>query len=219
MRLWMRQRTVVLVALLAALVPSAAAVGADDPDTIVGSNGRVYPAAPAVVRGTHGELFWGRAFDLYCADGSGNFAHAFDQLAKLSKVIRRSGPRVVFTVAPDKVHVLGQNLVRCALPHGRCDRRGIRAHEKLLDTYRDPSLLASRRRWPRTTRRSSGRRHPLDDVGVSVFATALATALDPELGTTVLRSGRRLAALGPLASTSGAQEGARADRPARRGLG
>jgi hypothetical protein len=205
MTMTMRRRWAVFVALVAALVPSASALGADDPETIVGSNGRVYPAAPAVVQGTNGELFWGRSFDLFCADGSGNFAHSFDQLAKLAKVIRASGRRVVFTVAPDKAHVSGERIDRSTLPHGRCDRRGIRAHGKILSSAGDPSFLAVTPILDHDPRKVFWKTDThWTTVGAAVFAKALATTLDPELGKRqTFTPGKKVAAVGPLAASLG----------------
>lgn len=208
MRMPIRRQVALLVALLAALVPSTAALGADDPETIVGSDGQTYPKAPPVVIGKNGELFYGRSFDLFCADGSGAFSHGMDQLARLAKVIRRSGRRVVFVVAPDKAHVLGRNLVRSELPHGACDRRGIRAHGRLLDAYPDKSHLAIRKALAQDDRKVFWRTDThWTTVGASVYAKALATALDPDLGARQrYRRGKSVRALGPMAYSIGSDQ-------------
>jgi len=175
------------------------------PDTITGSDGRVYPAAPRVVVGRHGELFYGRSFDLFCADGDGDFEHGFEQLARLATVIRSSGRRVVFSVVPDKAHVRGHNLVLERLPHGRCDRRGIRERRRLLAGHRDPShlsltgVLSDRQRrlfWKTDSHWTS--------VGTAAYARALATRLDPALGARQrYRAGRPQTALQPFAEAVG----------------
>lgn len=192
-----------VAALLAGVLLPLSATAADD--TIVGSDGNTYPAAPAVVEGENGELFWGRAFDLFCADGAGNFAHSYAQLAQLAKVIRSSGRRVVFVVAPDKVHVSGENLARADLPHGRCDRRGIRKHGRLLRSYDDPSHLAITGVLDKDPRKVFWKTDThWTTVGASVFAKGLATALDPDLGARQkYRAGKNVRALGPLAASLG----------------
>lgn len=178
------RRSGVLATLVLTLLPLTAASGADpEPGTIVGSDGVVYEAAPPVVQGRHGELFYGPAIDLFCADGDGNFESSMRQLSKLARLIRSSGRRVVFTVAPDKAHVQGENLVRSRLPHGGCDRDGIRAHRRILDTYPDRSHLSVRKLLAQDRRRVYWKSDPhWTTVGGSVYAKALATELDPALG-------------------------------------
>lgn len=196
---------VVLVALATGLVPSTTALAAEEPETIVGSDGVTYPRAPSVVIGRNGELFYGRSFDLLCADGSGAFAHSMGQLAKLAKVIRRAGKRVVFVIAPDKAHVRGRNLIRSELPHGACDRRGLRAHGRLLDSYPDRSHLAIRKALARDDRRIFWKTDThWTSLGASIYAKALATELDPELGARQrYRRGKTITALGPMAHNIG----------------
>ena len=174
----------VLAVLTTALVPLATAARAEpEPATIVGSDGVTYDPAPPIVFGRNGELYYGPTFDLFCADGDGNFEHGMRQLSRLAHVIRASGRRVVFAVAPDKAHVQGENLVRSELPHGRCDRAGIRAHQRLLDTYPDRFHLPIRKLLAQDHRRVYWKTDPhWTTIGASVYARALATELDPELG-------------------------------------
>jgi hypothetical protein len=208
MGMTMRARAAVLATVAALLLPATAATGADEPETIVGSDGATYSASPSVVAGRNGELFYGRSFDLFCADGSGNFARSMDQLARLAKVIRRSGKRAVFLIAPDKAHVLGRNLVRSELPHGACDRRGIKAHGRLLDAHPDRSHLPIRKALAQDKRRIYWKTDThWTTVGAAIYAKALATALDPALGARQkYKRGKKITALGPMAYNIGSDE-------------
>jgi hypothetical protein len=173
-----------MVAAFATAGPLVPAVGAADaPDTIVGSDGMTYPKAPSVVGGRDGDLFYGRTFDQLCADGDGNFEHGLRQLSKLAKVIRASGRDVVFTVVPDKILINRENLIESQLPHGACDRAGIRRQKKLLHRYRDPSYLSLWKAMDSSPRRTFWRTDlHWTTRGAAIYTKALATRLDPALG-------------------------------------
>ena len=171
---------VVVGALVAALLPLAA-VAADD--TIVGHDGKTYPAAPPVIEGRDGDLFYGLAFDLFCTGAGPDLEKGMRRLTKLTRLIRGSGRTVVFTVVPDKSLVNDENVVSAQLPHGGCDTSGMRQQSKILDGYDDPTYLPVRKALVAEKKQSYWRTDlHWTTVGASVYAKALATRLSEPLG-------------------------------------
>jgi hypothetical protein len=124
-------------------------------------------------------LFYGPDFDMACHFGQ-KLAKGLDDVARLASVIRSSGRRVVFTVAPNKSMVENRLIRHSQLPQGSCDSTGLREQAQVLDKYPDPSYLPLRK--------------PLVDNGVapyyltdphwstiggSVYSAQVAALLDP----------------------------------------
>ena len=137
--------------------------------------------APTVVFGVNGNLFFGVDFDYYCQLGD-MFEKGLDRLARLSKLIERSGRTVVFTAAPSKSTVMPQALGASPLPHGHCDRRGMAEQRRLMDDYDDERFLPLRQLLSQDQRQVYWKTdHHWTTVGASVFTKALAERLSPEL--------------------------------------
>ena len=171
---------VLVGALVAALLPLAA-VASDG--TIVGHDGKTYPAAPPVVEGRDGELFYGLTFDLFCSGAGPELQRGMKRLTKLTTLIRRSGRTVVFTVVPDKSLVNDENVITAHLPHGTCDTSGMREQRSILDGYGDPTYLPIRRGLAAEPKQAYWRTDlHWTTIGASVFAKALATRLSAPLG-------------------------------------
>lgn len=167
---------------VAALLPLSASA-ADDP--IVGHDGATYPAAPLVIEGRDGDLFYGLSFDMFCTGAGAELQQGMKQLTKLTKLIRRSGRDVVFTVIPDKALVNVGNVVRPQLPHGACDKSGMKQQSAVLDTFRDPAYLPLRTGLAALAEKKQAYWRTdvhWNTIGASVYAKALGTRLDPALG-------------------------------------
>jgi hypothetical protein len=146
----------------------------------VGSNGTTYDSAPQTVPGRNGELYYGPDFDVACGLGS-RISRNLTLIAKLARVIERSGRTVVWTVAPDKSMVRPQNLPD-PMPHGACDVRGFKQEQRVLDRVTDRNFLSLREplhRYPRQTFFKTDTHWTT--VGGSVFALALADRLSPKV--------------------------------------
>ena len=146
-----RRWAVALAFASALLVAPAAAVPPASP-RFTGADGLVYDSAPLVVPGLNGDLFYGPDFDVACGLAR-TMRVAMDLQARLAEIIRRSGRKVVYTVAPDKSAVLTSDLDRAHLPHGSCDAIGLRQQRHLLDHYPDPWYLPVRHCWTRRAAR------------------------------------------------------------------
>jgi alginate O-acetyltransferase complex protein AlgJ len=174
-----------VVLLTTALCGSGAhgtAIGpSDDREKLTGFDGVTYESAPAVVPGADGELFYGADFDIACGLGPA-FGQAVDQLARLARLIEKSGRRVVYTVAPNKSAVRGDLLDPSLLPQGGCDAAGIAAQNKILDDQDDPNYLPLRHLLSASPHQAYWHTDPhWTSVGGSVFARALARRLDPRI--------------------------------------
>jgi hypothetical protein len=150
-----------------------------------GIDGQTHQRSPILVRGKNGIVFYGEEFDGACGYGR-MFDNGLARLARLAKVIDRSGRRVVFTVPPNKSAVMKRHILKSQLPHGRCDLKGIAQQDRALDR------LADRRYVPvRSTlaaKASKGQKHlywPIDThwtrVGAQAWVDGLAAHLDPAL--------------------------------------
>ena len=163
----------------------AAATAADHraSDTIVGHDGKTYPAAPPVVDGRRGDLFHGLAYDLFCSDAGPDLRAGMKRLSKLTGIIRASGREVVFTIVPDKGLVNESNVIRARLPHGRCDKVGMAQQRKIVDTYADRTYLPLRKGLAADKRQTYWKTDVhWNTIGASVYAKLLAARLDPALG-------------------------------------
>lgn len=172
-----RASTLVGAALaLLLLAPAQPVSAAPDPD---------FPPAPAVVHGVGDDLFVGVELDYYCQRRS-LFATGLDRIARLARLIERSGRDVVFTLAPGKTIVTPQlpRLGGILSPeHIECIREGRAEQRRLLDRYDDERFLPLRR----ALMADPGQTYWVTDlhwtsVGGAVFARELATRLDPRLG-------------------------------------
>lgn len=136
-----------------------------------------------VVRGESDYLYYGQDFDNACADGEA-FARQLDRLALVARRIERSGRTVVFSVAPNKTAIVGDELPK-VIPHGRCARAGIRQQNRTLDRYNDPQFLPLRQ--PLAQQYAAGTQNYWKQdthwttVGSLTYAQALAAKLDPAL--------------------------------------
>ncbi len=143
--------------------------------------------SPLVVRGENGYLFYGQDFDQACVDGPA-FALLLDRLALVARRIERSGRTVVFSVAPNKSAIVGDELPDL-LPHGRCTRAGIREQNRVLDRFRDPNFLPLRQ--PLAQQYAAGTQNfwkqdtHWTTVGSLTYAEALAAKLGPELASRI----------------------------------
>jgi hypothetical protein len=173
----------VAVALLLALIPVTAVASQDDPPAqITGHDGVVYDQAPDAVPGSDGELFFGAEFDYACAVGP-RFVSTLDAMSKLTRIIEKSGRRAIWTMGYAKTTVMPENIDRTALPHGKCDRTGLKVYRNAARKYDDPNYLpladlladSPHQAYFKTDAHWSS-------VGGSIFAKALATRLDPRLG-------------------------------------
>lgn len=173
--------------LAAVLLPvQASADPLDDPIrgtvAFTGIDGNLHDPAPIVVDGLDGELFYGGDFDVACAIGK-DYTRSLNAMSKLAAVIDRSGRRAVWTAAPSKSSVLPDRLDTSNLPHGSCDRAGLRQEIRAIDAYTDPTFIPLRRKLAEDPRQVFWKTDlHWTTVGGAVFAKQLARRLDPELG-------------------------------------
>ena len=150
----------------------------------IGFDGNAYPTAGPRVDGRGGTVYFGEEMDSACAFGGPRFARALKRLSKLADTIEASGRQVVFSVAPNKSAVNKQSLPK-RLPHGSCDRRGIAAQDRIMDTFRDDRYVQVRERLEARSRRGVAVYWQLDNhwtsVAASHYARSLARQLDPRL--------------------------------------
>jgi hypothetical protein len=178
---------VLAVLLLASLAPAAVSVddyARDEGGSFVGADGVTYASAPFVVETPEGDLFFGPDFDIACAFAA-DLEGPMRKLSRLARVIEKSGRTVVWTGAPSKTSVLYEQLDNTQLPHGRCDRRGLRAVSRMIDNYQDPHHVPIRSTLARkaSKRQVYWRTDPhWTTVGGAIWAKAIATKLDPRLG-------------------------------------
>jgi len=113
-----------------------------DPTSLfLGYDGGIYSKAGWTVKGRRGAVYLGEEFDSACLTGD-KFKHSLKRVANFAKIIRSSGRRVIFTVAPSKSAVYKRDLpLAKRMPHGSCDADGIKAQDKVLDTFKDPSYI------------------------------------------------------------------------------
>ncbi len=148
----------------------------------IGADGLLYDYAAMVVGGLDGQVFFGPDYDTACADGA-KFEKGLRHLARLAKIIERSGKRVVLTVAPNKTSIYGSEIDWTSLPHGECTRLGLAQQDQVLDSFDYKSYLPLRRALAKDPRQMYWKTDThWTSVGSSVFAEKLATRLDKRLG-------------------------------------
>ena len=184
------RRSLSLLLALALLLVPATSLGASadhhphprGSSTVPGIDGQTYDASPLVVPGLDQEKFFGPDFDLACGYGK-RISAGMRELAKLARIIAQSGRTVVFTVAPNKSSVLTSSVDRTQLPHGSCDRVGLKQQQQVLDRFSDPHYLPLRRLLGNDRRQTYWKTDlHWTSVGGAVFSKALASKLDPRLG-------------------------------------
>ena len=149
--------------------------------SIRGLDGNTYPLAPIVVDGRDGMMFYGPDFDMACHFGA-KLRNGFQHLAKLARVINRSGRRVVFTIAPNKSMVENKYLGRGQLPHGACDEIGLKQQAQTLDKFADRHYLPLRKGLVKSPVTPYWKTDPhWTTVGGSVFSGQLAALLNPRV--------------------------------------
>ena len=164
-------------------------------DEYVGVDGNVHHHSPTLIRGRDGRVYYGEEMDGACGYGA-RFTKGMIQLARLARVIEKSGRRVVFTVAPNKSAVVKKDILKGQLPHGKCDLMGIAQQDRTLDTYKNNSYVPLRRAL--LQRAQQGQTHlfwPIDThwtrVAAQTWVDALARHLDPVLAARqTLRKGK-----------------------------
>jgi alginate O-acetyltransferase complex protein AlgJ len=152
--------------------------------TFVGQDGLTYVASPPLVQGANGTVYFGEEFDGACAYGR-MFDKGLDRIAKLARMLERSGRRVVFTVAPNKTAVNKADLAGVPLPHGACDALGIEQQDRVLDRYHDENFLPLRRELADDAARGVDEYWKVDthwtSFGATQWAYDLAKTLDRRL--------------------------------------
>jgi hypothetical protein len=152
--------------------------------TFVGIDGVTYESSPQLVDGANGTVYFGEELDSSCGWGS-RVTGYLKNLAKLGRVIEKSGRKVVFTVGPNKSSVNKYDLPD-SLPHGTCDSVGIAEQNHALDSFRDDTYLPLRRDLASANRAGRQVYWHIDthwnSVGGTEFAKSLADRLDPRVG-------------------------------------
>ena len=152
--------------------------------TFLGQDGLTYGASLPLVEGGDETVFFGEEFDAACAFGP-KFDKGMARIAKLGRMIEKTGRRVVFTVAPNKSAVDKAALAQVQLPHGPCDARGIKQQDHTLDTFEDDNYLPLRSKLANRAGRGVGEYWRVDTHWTSIAATQwaydLADVLDGRL--------------------------------------
>ncbi|MDX6373022.1 MAG: hypothetical protein QOD98_2010 [Nocardioidaceae bacterium] len=182
-QLVVRRRHGVLLALCASVVSLLApglAAARDSAGILQGADGLTYQSAPLVMNGQDGNLFYGPELDLACGAGE-RLSVPMKALAALTRIIEKSGRKVVFSIAPGKTATMAGELA--VLPHGYCDQSGLAAQNQLLDGF-DAGEYLPLRHTLMDSRRQMYWKTDLHwtTVGGAAYAKALATRLDPRLG-------------------------------------
>ena len=181
------------MALVLLLVPVHATAAANEdpalpplpplPNLFLGYNGGIYDGSGWTVRGRHGTVYLGEEFDSACMTGD-RFDTELSQIARFAQLIRQSGSRVIFTVTPSKTAVNKRDLPK-QMPHGDCDKQGIAAQDKILDSFTDPSYLPIRKTLERLTAAKYPVYWKLDShwttLGSTLWGHAVAQELNPAI--------------------------------------
>ena len=148
----------------------------------IGTDGQQYDYAPVAVKGKHGWLYFGADFDNACSVGGPGLKEAADQLAKVANIIRASGRRVVWTMAPNKSAPLVRYVKKKRVPHGKCARTGMARQTRLLRNYRSPGYLPMVDPLAASKHEVYWKTDPhWSTVGGAIYAKEVARALDPKL--------------------------------------
>lgn len=155
-----------------------------DGNSFAGPDGIYYERSPFMVPGNNGTVYFGEEMDIACAVGR-HYPSSIRSLAKLAATIRRTGRRVVFTIAPNKSAVNKRDLP-ADLPQELCDVQGIAAQDRALDDYRNPDYIQMRRKLAKEAARGVPNYWHIDThwdtLATSKYADALAGKLSPQLG-------------------------------------
>jgi hypothetical protein len=147
--------------------------------TFTGVDGLLYRPADLVVHGKDGTLFFGEDFDTLCGVDR-SFKTGIRRLARLSRLIERSGRRSLFAVAPDKSSAMPYDLPD-PLPHGSCDQFGLERNREVLDEYSNPDFVSVLSRLARTPDAYWKTDAHWSTVGASVYAKEVARHLSRRL--------------------------------------
>ena len=149
---------------------------------LIGNNGVAYPPAPLTVPGRDGYTFYGEDFDAACFD-TATYERGLRRMRAFARILRAAGKRVLFSVAPNKSGVLGSELAN--VPHGSCDRTGLRLEAAALDGFKDPDYIPMRARLARLAGRGLQTYWHIDTHWTTVastrYAQEVARRLDPKL--------------------------------------
>jgi len=152
-------------------------------DKFTGTNGHEYAYAPLAVKGRKGWLYYGADFDNACSLGGPGLKKATEQLARTANIIRESGRRVIWTMAPNKSLVLSKYVKSKRYPHGECDGHGLAAQAKIMRDYDSPGYLPMLAPLTNSKHQTYWKTDPhWSTVGGAVFAKEVAKALNPRLG-------------------------------------
>jgi hypothetical protein len=147
-----------------------------------GIDGHQHNNAPLAVTGRKGWLYFGADFDLACSFGGPKLKKAADQLARVANIIRKSGRRVVWTMAPNKTGPLARYVKTNKYPHANCDKQGLTEQTKLLRTYDAPGYLPMVDPLATSKHEVYWKTDPhWSTVGGSVYAKEVAQVLNPRL--------------------------------------
>ncbi len=147
-----------------------------------GITGHQYDPAPLAVTGKKGWLYYGWDFDNACSLGGAGLKKAADQLARTANIIRESGRRVLWTMAPNKTAALARYVRTKQLPHGKCDRKGLADQTRIMRNYRSPGYVPMVDVLAKSKHQTYWKTDPhWSTVGGSLFAKQLAQMLNPRL--------------------------------------
>ncbi len=144
-----------------------------------GIDGLIHQTSQVVIPGRDGYFYIGSDFDTACAFGS-ELGTAMKGMARLAKIIARSGRKVVWTIAPNKSTV-DQRQLPAPVPQGACAQRGMSLQRKLLDTYRDAHYVPLRKVLSKQRHAYWRTDSHWSTVGTSVVAQQVAAQLSPRI--------------------------------------
>jgi hypothetical protein len=154
-----------------------------DGNNFAGPDGIYYERSPLMVPGNNGTVYFGEEMDIACAVGR-HYKESLKALAKLAKLIERSGKKVVFTTAPNKSAVNKHDLP-AQLPQQLCDLQGIAAQDHDLDSFKNPDYVQVRRKLEKDSNKGVPNYWHVDThwttLASSKYTDALARKLDPRL--------------------------------------
>jgi alginate O-acetyltransferase complex protein AlgJ len=155
-----------------------------DGDVFRAPDGLYYKRSPLLVPGLEGISYMGEELDVACAVGR-RLGHDVRALDRLARTIERTGRKVVFTVAPNKSAVNKRDLP-ATFPHGTCDSLGIAAQDAVLDGFRSPRYIQTRRKLEAEASTGAGVYWRTDThwttLATAKYAEELARHLRPRLG-------------------------------------
>ena len=100
----------------------------------------------------------------------------------MANIIRQSGRRVVWTMAPNKSVPLQRYLVPKNFPHGRCDRKNLADQTRFMRSYDPPGYLSMVDPLAASKHEVYWKTDPhWTTVAGALYATRVAQTLDPRL--------------------------------------